>query len=177
MGFFRYSNTFSMVEFDICRTLKGQIEDKKIFPWVGLEPTKVSYLQGRNREIFRSFFWFKWKKQKVLLKTPPKGQFEVNWPLDFHHLCRDITSGVTGVTVPKFLGTLTVSYEKKNPRRSKRCHFRNVCLFYFFSPRLWSVQDWFLERKLVSNKSKTSQAEARHERELQGYQSTKTKSV
>ena len=74
------------------------------------------------------------KKQKVLLKTTPKGQFEVNWPLDFHHLCRDMTSGVTGSTVPKFLGTLTVSYEKKNPRRSKRCHFTNVCLFFFFHP-------------------------------------------
>ena len=70
---------------------------------------------------------------------------------------------VTGATVPKFLGTLTVFYEKKNPRRSKRCHFTNVCLF-FFPPRLWSVQDWILERKLVSNNPKMSQAEARHER-------------
>ena len=34
MGFFRHSNTFSMLELDFCRTLgilKGQIEDKKYF--------------------------------------------------------------------------------------------------------------------------------------------------
>ena len=44
-----------MIEFYFCRTLgilKGQIEDKKL----GLEPTKVLYLQGRNRKIFRSVF-------------------------------------------------------------------------------------------------------------------------
>ena len=29
---------------------------KKVFPWVGLEPTKVLYLQGRN---FSLVFWFK----------------------------------------------------------------------------------------------------------------------
>ena len=29
---------------------------KKVFPWVGLEPTKVLYLQGRN---FSFVFWFK----------------------------------------------------------------------------------------------------------------------
>ena len=41
MGYFRYFNTFSMMEFDFCRTLgilKGQIEDKKYFLEWGSNP-------------------------------------------------------------------------------------------------------------------------------------------
>jgi hypothetical protein len=47
MGFFRYSNTFSMIEFDFCRTLgilKGQIEDKKYFLEWGSKKYFVRFL-------------------------------------------------------------------------------------------------------------------------------------
>ena len=53
---------------------------------------------GNNYKNFIGFL--------VHLKTTPKGHFEINWPLDFHHLCTDITAGVTGAPAPKFLGTL-----------------------------------------------------------------------
>ena len=43
---------------------------KKILPWVGLEPTKVSYLQGR-------IFVVRFLVQVKIIESP----FEINWPL------------------------------------------------------------------------------------------------
>jgi hypothetical protein len=36
--------------------LRSYFRKKKTLPWVELEPTKVLYLQGRNRKIFHSVF-------------------------------------------------------------------------------------------------------------------------
>ena len=50
MGFFRYSNKFSMIKFDFCRTLgilKGQIEDSKYFLEWGSNPQK-KYILGQE---------------------------------------------------------------------------------------------------------------------------------
>jgi hypothetical protein len=61
MGFFRYSNTFSMIKFDFCRTLgilKGQIEDKKYFLEWGLNPRKY-YISRAEIENISCGFWFK----------------------------------------------------------------------------------------------------------------------
>ena len=58
MGFFRYSNTFSMIEFDFCRSLgilKGQIEDKKYFLKLGSNPRKYYITRA---EIEKYFVWF-----------------------------------------------------------------------------------------------------------------------
>ena len=51
-------NTFSMIQFDFCRTLgilKRQIEDEKYFLEWGSNPQQY-YLQGKNRKYFRSDF-------------------------------------------------------------------------------------------------------------------------
>ena len=52
MGFFRYSNTFSMIEFDFCRTLsilKGQIEDKMYFlEWSGARTHESTISPGQK---------------------------------------------------------------------------------------------------------------------------------
>ena len=41
--------------------LKGQIEEKKIFPWVGLEPTNLESIFGQKYKNISFVFWFKWK--------------------------------------------------------------------------------------------------------------------
>ena len=58
MGFFRYSNTFSMFKFDFCRTLgilKGQIEDKKYFLEWGSNPRKYYISRAEIEKYFVQF--------------------------------------------------------------------------------------------------------------------------
>ena len=58
MGFFRYSNTFSVIEFDFCRTLgilKGQIEDKNYFLQWGSNPRKYYISRAEIEKYFVRF--------------------------------------------------------------------------------------------------------------------------
>ena len=59
MGFFRYSNTFSMIEYDFCRAigiLKGQIEDKKYFLEWGSNPRKYYWSNISSGEKQKNIF-------------------------------------------------------------------------------------------------------------------------
>ena len=54
--------------------LKGQIEDEKSFPWVGLKPKNLNILGQKYTNIFVRFL--------VQMKNI-EFAFEINWPLGF----------------------------------------------------------------------------------------------
>ena len=70
MGFFRYSNTFLIIEFNI----HEQIEEKKYFLEWG--SNSRTYLRAEMQKYFRSF---------LVQMKPLKSPFEINWPLPRRH--------------------------------------------------------------------------------------------
>ena len=75
MGFFQlllYILFFLWIKC-ITRHFKTQIDEKKMCPWVGLEPTKVLYISRAEIEKF----FVRFLVQVKIAKSP----FEINWPL------------------------------------------------------------------------------------------------
>ena len=75
MGFFQlliYIFLFIWIKY-ITRHFKTQIDEKKICPWVGLEPTKVLYISRAEIEKF----FIRFLVQVKIAKSP----LEINWHL------------------------------------------------------------------------------------------------